>query len=93
MADSSLTQVIQRVVKQTVDAMKPSDYIVGLVTSVDPLEVKISNELTIDADFIDICEQVTDHDVKVTIKGKTKSVSDHTHPLGEGSTGSAGSGS
>jgi len=72
MADSSLIQVIRRIVKETVDEGKPADYILGNVVGVDPLEVKISNNLTIDEEFLDVCQTVTDYEVKVDITDKTE---------------------
>ena len=72
MADSSLIQVIQRIVKQTVEAEKPCDYIVGLVTAVDPLEIKISNNLTIDEEFVDVCENLTDRGIEIDITTETE---------------------
>jgi len=90
MSDSSLTQVLQRIASQTIDASKLSDYIVGTVMKTSPLEVKISDQLTIDADFIDVCENVTERKIEITIQAKTESVEDHTHPLSPGSTGEAG---
>lgn len=78
MSDSSLVQVIRRIVKETVDADKPCDYTVGTVVNVNPLEVKISNNLTIDDEFIDVCEKLTDYEVKIDITDRTEPYPEET---------------
>lgn len=72
MADSSLVQVIRRIVKETVDAGKPCDYTVGTVTSVSPLEVKVSNNLTLDDEFLDVCEKLTNYEVEIDLTDETE---------------------
>lgn len=67
MPDSNLLQVIKRIVKETVDAEKPSDYTFGTVVSANPLQIKISNTLTLDEDFLDLSRNVTDFETEVTI--------------------------
>lgn len=67
MADSSLLQVVKRIVKETLDAEKPCDYLVGTVTSASPLKIKVSNALTLDAYFLDLARNVTDFEVTVSI--------------------------
>lgn len=66
-ADSSLLQVVKRIVKETLDAEKPCDYLVGTVTSENPLKIKVSNTLALDADFLDLARSVTDFEVPVSI--------------------------
>lgn len=67
MPDSSLYQVLSRIAKQTMESQKPCDYLVGTVVAVDPIEIKISNSLTIDEDFIDFARAVTDYEVEISI--------------------------
>lgn len=65
--DSSLIQVIRRIISETVTAEKPCDYTFGIVVSEKPLKIKISNSLTIDSDFIDLARNVTDFETTVSI--------------------------
>lgn len=69
MADSSLLQLIKRIVKETVDAEKPCDYFVGKVVSAKPLKIRVSASLTLDADFMDLARSVTDYKMNVQIEG------------------------
>lgn len=65
MSDSNLLQTIKRIVRETVDAEKPCDYIVGTVTSGKPLKIKISNSLILEDCFVDVAERLTNYKVTV----------------------------
>lgn len=67
MADSNLLQVIKRIVKETTDAQKPCDYLVGTVISETPLKIKVSNSITVDSDFLDLSRNVTDFETSISI--------------------------
>lgn len=77
MPDSSLLQLIKRIVKETMDAEKLCDYVVGTVVSENPLKIKISNSITLDSDFLDVSRNMTDFDVKLTVNSKTETATMH----------------
>lgn len=51
-----------------VRAAKMCDYVTGVVTSKDPLKVKITNSFEIGEEFLVVPQSMTDHEVEVTIK-------------------------
>lgn len=67
MADSNLVQLIKKIAMDAVDASKQCDYRVGIVTSTDPLKIKLSNSLTLEEDFLHLTQNVTDYITDVSI--------------------------
>ncbi len=71
MPDMGWVQLIKRAAMEAVNASKPCSYCTGIVTAENPLEIKISQSVTIDADFIDIPERMTDYNTRIEIDGIT----------------------
>ena len=71
MPDMGWVQLIKRAAMEAVNASKPCSYCTGIVTAENPLEIKISQSVTIDADFIDIPERMTDYNTRIVIGGIT----------------------
>lgn len=51
MANDNLIQLIKRIALDAVKSSKPCDIITGIVEKSDPLEIKISEKVTLDRDF------------------------------------------
>ncbi|SES68433.1 DUF2577 domain-containing protein [[Clostridium] polysaccharolyticum] len=49
---NNLTQLIKKCAMEAFRASKPSDYIVGKVVSLLPLKVQVSQQITLDEDFL-----------------------------------------
>lgn len=71
MPDMGWVQLIKRAAMEAVNASKPCNYCTGVVVNENPLEIKISQVGTIDADFIDIPEKMTDYNARIEIDGIT----------------------
>ena len=64
LADSNLVQLIKKIAREAVRASKPCDYCVGAVASVNPLKVKVSNNIILDDDFFYVTESVKKETLK-----------------------------
>ena len=68
MSSGNLVQLIKKIAMDAVRAAKMCDYVTGVVTSEDPLKVKITNSFEIGEEFLMVQQSMTDHEVEVTIK-------------------------
>lgn len=84
MADSNLVQLIKKIAMDAVNASKQCDYRVGIVTSTDPLKIKLSNSLTLEEDFLHLTQNVTDYitDVSITTDYSWETQEQETHKHG-----------
>lgn len=64
---------------RAVMAEKPCDYIVGTVTSVKPLRIKLSDSdgLELDEEFFHLARNVTDYTVTISVSGDERKVKVH----------------
>lgn len=64
---------------QAVKSEKPCNYVVGLVSSVNPLKIKLSDGdgVELGADFLHLARNVTDFQETITVSGKTQNVKFH----------------
>lgn len=53
---TNLTQAIKKAAMDAVRASKPCDFLIGTITSVSPLKIKISQKVTLEGDFFDVTE-------------------------------------
>lgn len=65
MTNSNIVQLIKQIAVEAVEAAKPCDYRTGVVTHTNPLEIKISQTLTLDEDFLDLSRNVTNFETKI----------------------------
>lgn len=65
---------VKQAAVQAVMTKKPCDYIIGMVTSINPLKIRLSegDGLELPADFIHLSRNVTDYETQVIIGGGTK---------------------
>ena len=64
MGNSNLVQLVKRIAIEAVNASKPCDYIIGTVTKENPLEIKISQSITIDEDFLCLIQSIIENPLK-----------------------------
>ena len=67
-----LFQAVQEAVKQTVDAGRPSDWLIGVVETETPLSVRIDQKDTITEDFLALTDAVRDYDVDIGVSHTTE---------------------
>lgn len=68
MSSGNLVQLIKKIAMDAVRAAKMCDYVTGVVTSEDPLKVKITNSFEIGNEFLVVPQSMTDHEIEVTIE-------------------------
>ncbi|MCI8748978.1 MAG: DUF2577 domain-containing protein [Lachnospiraceae bacterium] len=71
MPDMGWIQLMKRAAMEAVSASKPCSYCIGIVTGESPLEIKVSQTVSVDADFLDIPERMTDYNTRIEIDGIT----------------------
>ena len=69
MADSNLVQLIKQIAVEAVEAGKPCDYRVGTVVKENPLNIKVSNSIVLEEDFLHLPRNVTDFEMELEIDG------------------------
>lgn len=72
LANTSLTQVIKRAAMEAIVASKPCDTVVGTVARAAPLEIKISQDLVIESDFLILTRNVADYEITMKMDGTEK---------------------
>ena len=77
---SNMVQLIKRIAMEAVEAAKPCDYRVGIVTSVNPLKIKVSQNIELEEEFIHLSRNVTDFKTKITMDAKEVFHTTHTYP-------------
>ena len=71
MPDMGWVQLMKRAAMEAVNASKPCTYCTGVVAAENPLEIKISQAITVDEDFLDIPENMPDYNARIEIDGIT----------------------
>ncbi len=67
-----LVSTIQKLVAQTNNAMKPSDYCLGVVETVAPLSIRIDQKDILTEDFLILTDLVRDFSVDITVSHTTE---------------------
>ncbi len=67
-----LVSTIQKLVAQTNNAMKPSDYCLGVVETVSPLSIRIDQKDILTEDFLILTDLVRDFTVDITVSHTTE---------------------
>ena len=69
MSSGNLVQLIKKIAMDAVRAAKMCDYVTGVVTSEDPLKVKITNSFEIGEEFLVVPQSmISKHDIEAIIK-------------------------
>lgn len=69
---TQLVQTIQMLAKQTLDASKPSDYVLGVVESINPLSIRIEQKESIPEEFLILTDSVRDYEVDIEVNHVTE---------------------
>ena len=64
---NSLLQIIKKAALETVENSKPVEILNGLVTSLEPLRIKLNQFLTIDENFIIKPESLFEHELEINV--------------------------
>lgn len=67
-----LVSTLQKLVAQTNNAMKPADYCLGVVETVDPLSIRIDQKDILTEDFLILTDLVRDFSVDITVSHTTE---------------------
>ncbi len=62
-----LVSTLQKLVAQTNNAMKPADYCLGVVETVDPLSIRIDQKDILTEEFLILTDLVRDFSVDITV--------------------------
>lgn len=68
----NLLPAIQQAVKQSVEAARPSDYILGTVETVSPLSIRLNTRDLVTEDFLILTDAVRDYNVDITVSHQTE---------------------
>lgn len=68
----NLLPAIQQAVKQSVEAARPSDYILGTVETVSPLSIRLNSRDLVTKDFLILTDAVRDYNVDITVSHQTE---------------------
>lgn len=80
MANTNLVQLIQQIATEAVKTSKPCDYMVGTVVSTSPLQIKVSQTLTLEEEFLHLTRNVTDFETEFTVDCISVYHTTHTVP-------------
>lgn len=69
---TQLVQTIQMLAKQTLDASKPSDYVLGVVESINPLSIRIEQKESVPEEFLILTDAVRDYEVDIEVNHVTE---------------------
>lgn len=62
-----LVNTLRQIVKETVEASSPSNFVFGTVISEKPLSIKVDQKTTLVEEQLILCRDVTEYETKVTI--------------------------
>lgn len=68
----NLLPAIQQAVKQSVEAARLSDYILGTVETVSPLSIRLNSRDLVTEDFLILTDAVRDYNVDITVSHQTE---------------------
>ena len=82
---SNLVEVIKKAAIEAVQASNPTSLVIGVVTSVNPLQILVEQKLSLDEDFLILTKHVTDHYVDMTVSfdsvGESVNGLEHKHTV------------
>lgn len=68
----TMCESIRKLVQQTLEAMRPADYILGRVETVSPLSIRLNARDLVTEDFLILTDLVRDHSVDITVSHQTE---------------------
>ena len=68
-----LVKTMKKAAVDAMDATKPMNICYGMVESVDPLKIRVEQKILLGAAQLELCRNVTEHTVCVTVNCQTES--------------------
>lgn len=79
---TELIKLIKKCALDAVEASKPTHFLYGTVTKVDPLQIDVDQKLKIGAAHLLLARNVTDYETEVSVDAVTEgTLGRHTHDL------------
>lgn len=69
---NELLKIIQQISQETVMSQKPVNVVFGTVTRENPLQVTTDQKLLLESDFLELCRNVTEYDIEMTVNHVTE---------------------
>ncbi len=78
--DTNIVQVLQGLIKQSMDSASLANVMFGTVISINPLQINVEQRFTITEEFLVLTKNVKDYTTTVTVNWNTESTNlDLTH--------------
>lgn len=91
--DTNIVQVLQGLIKQSMDSASLTNVMFGTVVSVNPLQINVEQRFTITEEFLVLTKNVKDYTTTVTANWNTENTNldlTHNHTINEFTTNSGG---
>ena len=82
----SIATSIKRLAKGVIDSQQPTDVMFGVVERVQPLVIRIGQDMPLTDEYLILTNAVKDHSVDITVSWSTEEENEHVH--GNGNNGS-----
>lgn len=90
--DTNIVQVLQGLIKQSMDSASLANVMFGTVVSVNPLQINVEQRFTITEEFLILTKNVKNYTTTVTVNWNTENTNldlTHNHTIGAFTTGQA----
>lgn len=91
--DTNIVQVLQGLIKQSMESASLANVMFGTVVSVNPLQINVEQRFTITEEFLILTKNVKDYTTSVTVNWNTENTSldlTHNHTIDSFQTNSGG---
>ncbi len=78
---SGVVEIIKEIAVKAVESTKPTETRMGIVKSIDPLEINLPGNFTISEEALTLSKNVQDHEIEVEIDWVTEIASNHSHKI------------
>ena len=82
--DTNIVQVLQGLIKQSMDSASLTNVMFGTVVSVNPLQINVEQRFTITEEFLVLTKNVKDYTTSVTVNWNTENTNinlNHNHAI------------
>lgn len=74
MSDKSIYELIKQIAQNTIENSNLTDIRLGVVESVNPLKVRLTQKLILTENFLELTKNVKDYETKIVINGRTETI-------------------
>lgn len=74
MSDKSIYEIIKQIAQNTIENSNLTDIRLGVVESVNPLKVRLTQKLILTENFLELTKNVKDYETKIVINGRTETI-------------------